>query len=157
MINEERVKLMTRIALYEKNHTADEISMGKYYKSDYVGLKMIGTLFWGTIGFVLIYFLVLVLNSEAFIKSLTRLDIVGMLMNVGIAYICFMAGLLILTYILYSYRFRRGRESLKHYNADLKRLIKMLKEDEREKKAMLREKTSESEEEEEDDFDIISL
>ena len=77
---------------------------------------------------------------------------------------CFLAAFLVLGYVLYSYRFRKGRESLKQYNADLKHLIKLLKIEKKEKVerqiAEHREQRrleEESSEEDDDDYNIISL
>lgn len=164
MVNEEKVKLMTKLALFENKHGSDEIKMGKYYKHDYLGLRMIGTLFSGTLGFALVYALYLFMNSEAFIKSLTSLDLISFLLNILSAYACFLAAFLVLTYLLYSYRFRKGRESLKQYNADLKQLIRLLRKEKKERLVLqlsANRSRYESEDEEaeagegEDDYDII--
>lgn len=163
MVDKEKVKLMTKLAVFEKKHGSDEIKMGKYYKHDYLGLKLIGTIFSATLGFALIYALYLVMNSEVFIESLTSLDLVSFLVNILIAYVCFLAAFLVLTYLLYSYRFTKGRESLKQYNMELKQLTRLLKKEKKEKlqlqlSANRRRYEAEDREpqEEEDDYDIIS-
>lgn len=161
MVNEEKVKLMTKLAVFEKKHGSDEIKMGKYYRHDYLGLKLIGTIFSATIGFVLIYSIYLIMNSDAFIKSLTSLDLIGFLMSILLAYACFLAAFLVLTYLLYSYRFRKGRERLKQYNIELKQLIRLLKKEKKEKmelqwSANRSRYEPDEDEEDEDDYNIIS-
>lgn len=154
MVNEEKLRLMTKIALYEKQHTSDEIRMVKYYKSDYIGLKMIGTAINATIGFILIYGLILIMNAEEFVANLTQIDLISFFSNILISYAFFLIAFMVVAYIIYGYRFRKGRESLKSYNSNLKKMIALLKKEKKERDLALHKEESE---EEEDDYDIISL
>ena len=41
MINEEKVKIMNRLAMYEKVEGRKYLPVSKYYRSDYIGLALI--------------------------------------------------------------------------------------------------------------------
>ena len=50
MINEEKVKIMTKIAMYEQGKGRKYLPVSKYYRSDYIGLALIKNFFLVTIG-----------------------------------------------------------------------------------------------------------
>ena len=54
MINQEKVALMTKLAIYEENEGRKNIPMGKYYKDDYVSLHMVNTVIVATFSYVLV-------------------------------------------------------------------------------------------------------
>ena len=43
MLDEKRVKLMTKLALYEETQGKDDFKVSEYYRKDYVGMHMICT------------------------------------------------------------------------------------------------------------------
>lgn len=50
MINEEKVKIMTKLAMYEQGKGRKYLPVSKYYRSDYIGLALIKNFFLVTIG-----------------------------------------------------------------------------------------------------------
>ena len=51
MINEEKVKIMTKLAMYEQGKGRKYLPVSKYYRSDYIGLALIKNFFLVTIGY----------------------------------------------------------------------------------------------------------
>lgn len=45
MLDEKRVKLMTKLALYEETQGKDDFKVSEYYRKDYVGMHMICTFY----------------------------------------------------------------------------------------------------------------
>ena len=45
MINEEKIKVMTKIAMYEQGEGRKYLPISKYYRSDYIGLALIKNFF----------------------------------------------------------------------------------------------------------------
>ena len=41
MLNNEKISIMTKLALYEQKNAKSEIKYSKYYRSDYLAIKMI--------------------------------------------------------------------------------------------------------------------
>ena len=52
MLNEERIRLMTKMASYEANEGKKNVSIGSYFRGDYIGLQVIKSVISGTIGFL---------------------------------------------------------------------------------------------------------
>ena len=52
MLNNEKIILMTKLSLYEQKNQKKEISTGKYFKSDYMLLKMLSSFICATVGFI---------------------------------------------------------------------------------------------------------
>ena len=46
MLNEEKVRYMTELAIFEKNQGKEIFSINRYFKSDYVGIQMFRSFFW---------------------------------------------------------------------------------------------------------------
>ena len=64
MINEEKVKIMTKLAMYEQGRGRKHLPVSRYYRSDYIGLALIKNFFLVTIGYVLIVAAVAVYFGE---------------------------------------------------------------------------------------------
>ena len=50
MLNEERVKMMIKLASYEEGQGKEDFKVNSYYRKDYVSFRTIVTLIWTTIG-----------------------------------------------------------------------------------------------------------
>ena len=47
MVNEEKVKIMNRLAMYEHGEGRKYLPVSRYYRSDYIGLALIRNFFSG--------------------------------------------------------------------------------------------------------------
>ena len=54
MLNEEKIKIMNKLAMYEQGEGKKYLPVSRYYRSDYIGLAMIKNFFLVTIGYCLI-------------------------------------------------------------------------------------------------------
>ena len=52
MLDERKVKLMTRLALYEQTQGREDFKISEYYRKDYAGMHILFSFFWVTIGYV---------------------------------------------------------------------------------------------------------
>ncbi len=64
MIDAEKTRLMTKLAIYEEHEGREDISMAKYYKSDYVRLQILKTILAVTCGYLIILAMIAVYYSE---------------------------------------------------------------------------------------------
>ena len=60
MVNEEKVKVMTQLAIYEQRESKQEIKISKYYKHDYMKYHGLNSVIASTFGFLLILLCVVV-------------------------------------------------------------------------------------------------
>ena len=65
MLNEERVKHMTKMAFYETKGGSDDLKIGAYYKKDYIGSNT----FWSALWMTIAYIAVVVIVVTAFLKN----------------------------------------------------------------------------------------
>ncbi len=122
MINEERIALMTRMAAYEEGEGRENIAVGKYFRSDYIGLQVLKSVIGATLAFAVALGLYILYDFEAFMQDIYKLDVAGTLKNLLILYGVCMVVYGIISYLVYSYRYSRARENLKQYYNNLKKL-----------------------------------
>lgn len=67
MINQEKVRDMTRMAAYENGDGEKEIRISTYRKKDYVALQLIKAFFFGTVAYAIIVVFWLVLRGDLLI------------------------------------------------------------------------------------------
>ena len=125
MLNEDRIRLMTNMAMYEQGKGRREFRINRLYKRDYVGLNMISTFFWVTIGYAIIVAMWAVVKQKMLIESLSDL---GSLKTIGIRivviYVIILAVYLISLRIYYSRTHRIASNNVREYYAQLRRLEK---------------------------------
>lgn len=71
MLNEERVKMMMKLASYEEGQGKEDFKVNSYYRKDYVSFRTIVTLIWTTIGYGLAVGLFFLVNLERIFEDLT--------------------------------------------------------------------------------------
>ena len=75
MLNEEKIRLMTKLAIYEQGEGKESIKSNKYYKKDYVGLKMINTAITITLAFMLCLILWVIYKVDFFAKNIVSMNL----------------------------------------------------------------------------------
>lgn len=131
MINQKKVALMTKLATYEKENGKKTIPLSKYYKEDYIGLKLINTAIAVTLAYIMFLAVIVLVNIERMMTEIANMDYIKLGKNVLIGYVTFLVVYMIIAFIVYSIRFKKVRESLNEYNANLKKLYNLYKEEEK--------------------------
>lgn len=131
MLEEERVKHMTKLALYESEKGRQEMQISKYYRSDYLGLALIRNFFAVSIAYVLIVAVILGYEAEYLMENVHKMDLALLLTWLIIGYIIMIAVYSVLTYICYSVKYARARKNVRAYYAELNKLTKMYEKQDR--------------------------
>ena len=115
MVNEEKVILMTKIAMYKESLGREDLEKGKYFQSDYVKLNCLKTIVSSTVLFVVF--------AADIVEKLTELDYVKVASSIvgGYAVVCIAFALF--AWVLYTYRYMKAKPKLIKYNQNLKKLI----------------------------------
>ena len=71
MLDKRKIRLMTKMAIYEKEYGEKDVKISGYYKKDYTSLNTWITLIWVTVGYVLVWGIVLLCLGEAIMEDLT--------------------------------------------------------------------------------------
>lgn len=131
MINEEKVKIMDKLALYEKKDGRRYLPVSKYYRSDYIGLALIKNFFLVTIGYGLILAVAAAYNLEYLLDNVHKMDLVSLGITVLIGYAVILVLYSILTYIQYTVKYHRAKKSVKQYYSELTKLEKIYNREEK--------------------------
>ncbi len=131
MINEERVKELYQVALYDQNEEQRYRQVAEYYRNDYISKEIIKSFFSGTIAFVLIVALWVLRDIEGVLDGMGSANYKGIAVLLILLYVVFMAVYLLCTRIVYSMRYKHGREKLKKYYNHLKKIDKMYEREEK--------------------------
>ena len=117
MLNEEKIRLMTGIAMFEKKAVKETFPVNRYFKSDYVGSHMIRSFIVYTVAWMLCFALWLLYKFE-----FSFFVLVSSARTVGLYYLAGLALYLFITYRVYSRRYSEAVQNMKIYQAKLKRL-----------------------------------
>lgn len=130
MLNEEKIRLMTRLALYEQKEGKKDLPLSKYYRTDYLALKMINSTIVMTLGYILLLATIVLIKIEELLSDIVNMDLVAMGRNILIIYVILFVVNMAATYFVSSYRFKRSRGNLNNYNSYLKDLYMIYKKEE---------------------------
>ena len=123
MLNNEKIILMTKLSLYEQKNQKKEIKTSRYFKGDYMALKMLSSFVYVTLGYLLCLVLWLMYSSADVVSKLTTTSVFTVLVIILVLiYVVVTVLYMIFSYAFYSHRFRKIRKNLKEYNGDLKTL-----------------------------------
>ena len=125
MLNEERVKHMTKLAFYEERGGSEEIKISMKHKKDYIGFQTFWAGFWFTLAYIaFILFMWITFLAEVF-SVLTRKQLLTMIVCLlGIYFI------LLITYVsktkkIHKKKHARAFHHAKRFKEELDELEKM--------------------------------
>lgn len=124
MLNEEKISLMTGIAMFEKKAKKDVFPVNRYFKSDYVGSHLIRSFLAYTLTGVICLALWFLYKFEDILNLTDIAAILSMAKQAGIYFGAGLVVYLFLTWRIYSKRYDAAAKGLKMYQAKLKRLEK---------------------------------
>ena len=122
MLNNKKIRTMTKLALYEQMDGKEDIRMGKYYKTDYVRLQLLKTVVSVTVGYILILMLIGMYKAEYIISNLVTFDFVRIGQYILGFFIMIMAVFVTGSILGYSLKYDKSRKDLSKYYKSLKKL-----------------------------------
>lgn len=125
MIDEKKVKLMTRMASYENNEGRDDLKISAYYRKDYASYHTVCSVLWVTVGYGFLALLIGACMFDELMDSLSIGVIVTMAATAVIGYFAVVILYGVATYVIYNKRHQKARMRIKKYNHDLTRLLKI--------------------------------
>lgn len=122
MLKEEKIHLMTKLAFYEKKEGKHTIPIGKYYKKDYVALKMLQTAFSTAIAYFCILALWALGQMENLLEGLKDMNLISLGVGMVVGFLVIELVFLIIAFRYYSRKYTEAKKRLKPYYQDLKYL-----------------------------------
>ncbi len=123
MIDENKVRLMTKIAIYEKKEENRNLIISKFYKSDYVRYNVLKTLIATTVAFWAIIGAYVFIKFDDLLAKVSDVDYFDVMYKLLGAYVFVCLGFFFFAQIVYSYRYSMAKPGLIKYNVNLKKLI----------------------------------
>ena len=114
MLNEEKIRQMTELALLKKSKVEQMFEIDNYFKEDYVGKHMLRSFFVYTVCFALVVVLAILYNLENLMSSMNPIGLLSV-----IYILIYVLGLLrfeIITYRFFSKKYDEAQKDLKIYN-----------------------------------------
>ena len=126
MVKVERLKQMTKCAIYEENDGRETMPVSKYRRRDFVSLNMFVTFITSTVAFALVVGMVAVYLTETGTDlstlDFTKLGVLGIVL-----YAAWEVGFLMITFVRYRRKYFKAKRSLKGYYDELVKLNDMYK------------------------------
>jgi len=131
MVNEKKVKVMTKMAMYENGQGAEDIKINSYYRNDYVSFKTLVSIIWMTIGYVMLVAMVAGMFLDEIMEQISVNFLFIFIMVIVSLYLA-----LVLLYAIgasrfYKKRYLESRQRLKKFNHYLTRLNRMYEKEKR--------------------------
>lgn len=134
MLNEQRVKLMTKMASYEEGDGKKNMAIGTYFRGDYIGKEVIKSICYGTVAFAILFAVYIAYDYEMYMQEIYKMDLLSFAKSVGMTYLKFIVIYSAITYLVYALRYQKARRSLRIYYNNLRRLSAMYRKEAEERK-----------------------
>jgi hypothetical protein len=144
MINEEKLQLMTKTALLEKN-SRSQFNINRYYKKDFISYHVILLWICVTMAFVMVAGGAAVVYIEQYPEAAQRLDWSYVLFTLLMVYIIIVVLYVIIAMLVYAGRYDRAQAVIKRYTGALKQMEKEYELEERQNAAAEAAKKAEEE------------
>lgn len=122
MLNENKVKMMTKMAIYEKNEGRRMLKTARYFKSDYIAFGILKTLITTTIAYIIMLIMYVLYNMESIIKDINKIDYTEVGTNLIIGYVAMIAVFSAIAFVVYGKQYDNSRNGLKRYFSRLNKL-----------------------------------
>lgn len=124
MVNEEKTRIMIKVAQYEADLGEKVINEGGYYKTDYVRSHMLSAILSFSAAYILILALILLYNIDYIFVNFVTINYAKLCFEIFVPYILITILCAIISNIYFNGKYKRDREEIKKYYAELKRLEK---------------------------------
>ena len=122
MARENRIRIMTAIAAYEKRHKEELSDTDQWFRSDYIGVRMLKNGCRLTLAFLIGFAFYIVLHFDEMLDRLNSMDVLDLAERTLIFYGISLAGYLVATYVIWSIRYYRAEKRRRAYGRLVDRL-----------------------------------
>lgn len=122
MVNEEKIKLMTKLAKYEQGEGKRTLPVMDYFQGDYIVFHVIKAGISATVAYVAILAIICLLSGEYLMEHISSMSIQQLAVGVIFGYILMEAIYLTVALIVYMKRYDKAKQSVKRYYHWLKQL-----------------------------------
>ncbi len=122
MLNEEKIRLMTKAAAYEAGEGKKTLAMNKYFRGDYISINLIMSWISFTIAFAVCVAGWALYNMEDLMENINTVDLPALGKHFVVLYLGLLAVYQLIHYVIYSIRYQKNRKSLAVYHQILRQI-----------------------------------
>lgn len=122
MLNDKKIRLMTKLALFEDHAGKEELKLDRYYRIDYIRYQVLKSALCVTLGYVLILLSVLVYQSEYIMDNITTIAYKTIGLYIVMIYLFILLFYSFITGIISYFHYERAKKKIKKYKKNLKTL-----------------------------------
>ena len=122
VLNENKVKMMTKMAIYEKNEGKKMLRTAKYFKGDYVSLAVLKSTIATTFAFIIVALMVVLCNTESIIRQINSMDYAALGKKIIVYYVLALIVYAVISGIYSAYQYDKTRSGIKKYVMRLNKL-----------------------------------
>ena len=75
MLDEKRIRQMTKLAFFEKKEEKNALRIGRYFRSDYIGKELLKNFFLASIGYILVLAVAVLYHIEWLVDEIDTIDL----------------------------------------------------------------------------------
>lgn len=124
MVNEKKVRLMTQLALDEKQFYKDELDESGYFRSDYIRSNTLKVLLGYSISYLLIMGLVAMYYVDYLFTNVVQMDMQSMVWLAGCIYVGLLLIITLFCVLFYMTKYTNNRKRLRKYMMEIDKLQK---------------------------------
>ena len=122
VLNENKVKMMTKMAIYEKNEGKKMLRTAKFFKGDYVSLAVLKSTIATTFAFIIVALMVVLCNTESIIRQINSMDYAALGKKIIVYYVLALIVYAVISGIYSAYQYDKTRSGIKKYVMRLNKL-----------------------------------
>ncbi len=130
MLDEEKIKLMTKVTIYEKHEEMGDMILSRYYREDYVQYGCLKTLVATTFCYWITVAVYILLKFEKVLADLNNIDYFKIITWLMVGYVGVMVVFYLYAFVVYNYKYAKAKPGIVKYNKWLRNLVKLYDEDE---------------------------
>lgn len=124
MLNEDKIRLMTELALFEKKHASQMKTVNQHFRSDYISRSLLRGFVSYTLCSLLLFGMWILFNVEVVLSSIGMDELKGLAFRGGVLYLGGLFLYVMLTIAIYGKRYDYEEQMNRIYIIKLKHLDK---------------------------------
>lgn len=124
MLNPEKIKDMTQMAIYENGKGQKELAVTAYRRQDYVAMQLVKSFILGTVEALIILVFYFLLHTEILDKLNSLASVKTLVVAVAAFYIIFIAAYMMLTFFWARRGYKRCAANAEAYTQELNRVVR---------------------------------
>lgn len=129
MLNEKKIRLMTKLAIFEENEGKEAIKLDQYYRIDYIRYQVLKTMLCVTLGYLIVLASIMIYHSEYILDKITAIDYKSIGIYIVLVYLFILIFYSFITGIVSYFGYEKAKKKMKKYKKNLKSLRLFYKEE----------------------------